>query len=43
VGRWAWTSGLASLPEIAAGAFAQALLGLPFHGKLLESVLVKGY
>jgi hypothetical protein len=43
VGRWAWTSGLASLPEIAAGAFAQALLGLPFHAKLLESVLVKGY
>lgn len=41
VGRWAWTSGLASLPEIAAGAFAQALLGLPFHPKFLDSLLTK--
>lgn len=39
VGRWAWTSGLTSLPEIAAGAFAQALLGLPFHPKLLDSLV----
>ena len=31
-----WTSGLTSLPEIAAGAFAQALLGLPWHPKWLE-------
>jgi hypothetical protein len=36
VGRWRWTSGLASLPEIAAGAFAQALLGLRYHPKLLD-------
>jgi hypothetical protein len=31
-----WTSGLVSLPEIAAGAFAQALLDLPWHPKWLE-------
>ncbi len=41
MGRWAWTSGLASLPEIAAGAFAQALLGLPFHPKFLDSLVAK--
>jgi hypothetical protein len=38
LGRWNWTSGLTSLPEIAAGAFAQSLLDLPFHPKHLESV-----
>ena len=36
LGRWRWTGGLASLGEIAAGAFAQSLLGLGFHPKLLE-------
>lgn len=41
IGRWAWTSGLTSLPEIAAGAFAQALLGLPFHPKFLDSFVSK--
>ena len=35
-GRWNWTSGLSSLAEIAAGAFAQHLLGLTFHPKLLD-------
>lgn len=39
LGSWAWTSGLASLAEIAAGAFAQELLGLSFHPKLLERFL----
>ena len=39
IGRWAWTSGLTSLPEIAAGAFAQTLLDLPFHPALLDSLL----
>ena len=34
--RWRWTGGLTSLPEIAAGAFAQSLLGLAFHPKLLD-------
>jgi hypothetical protein len=37
VGRWQWTARLSSLPEIAAGAFAQRLLDLPFHpGRLDE-------
>ena len=40
VGPWHWTSGLSSLSEIAAGAFAQRLLGLPFHPKLLDLLLV---
>jgi hypothetical protein len=39
VGTWHWTSGLSSLCEIAAGAFAQELLGLPFHPKHLDSFL----
>lgn len=38
IGRWHWTSGLSSLAEIAAGAFAQRLLGLSFHPKLLDLV-----
>jgi len=41
IGSWHWTSGLSSLPEIAAGAFAQQLLGLPFHPKLLDVLLVE--
>lgn len=41
IGRWAWTSGLTSLPEIAAGAFAQQLLGLPFHPKGLDVLLAQ--
>jgi hypothetical protein len=41
IGRWAWTSGLTSLPEIAAGAFAQELLGLPFHPKFLDALVTK--
>jgi hypothetical protein len=36
VGRWQWSSGLSSLCEIAAGAFAQRLMGLPFHPALLD-------
>ncbi len=36
VGPWTWTAGLLTLPEIAAGAFAQQLLGLAFHPKLLD-------
>ena len=39
LGSWTWTSGLTSLAEIAAGAFAQELLGLSFHPKLLDSLL----
>jgi hypothetical protein len=36
-----WTSGLAALGEIAAGAFAQALLELPWHPKWLELRLAR--
>lgn len=39
IGPWHWTSGLPSLAEIAAGAFAQRLLGLSFHPKLLDLLL----
>ncbi|MBI3530062.1 MAG: hypothetical protein HY067_19110 [Betaproteobacteria bacterium] len=39
IGPWSWTSGLSSLSEIAAGAFAQRLLGLSFHPKLLDLLL----
>ena len=38
--RWHWRAALASLDEIAAGAFAQALLGLTFHPRLLELLAV---
>ena len=41
LGRWSWTVGVSTLPEIAAGAFAQQLLGLAFHPELLD-VLVTG-
>ena len=41
IGAWRWTSGLSSLCEIAAGAFAQRLLGLSFHPKLLDFLSVK--
>ncbi len=36
-----WTSGVASLSEIAAGAFAQRLLGLTFHPKLLDLLILR--
>ncbi|HYJ18330.1 MAG TPA: hypothetical protein VEW72_04075 [Burkholderiales bacterium] len=39
LGSWTWTSGLTSLAEIAAGAFAQELLGLGFHPKILDTLL----
>jgi len=39
-GRWHWRAALASLDEIAAGAFAQGLLGLTFHPRLLELLAV---
>lgn len=38
IGPYKWTSGIASLAEIAAGAFAQALLDLPHHPKLLDLI-----
>jgi hypothetical protein len=42
VGRWSWSSSIAALEEIAAGAFAQALLGLKFHPRLLEVLCAIG-
>jgi hypothetical protein len=39
LGRWTWTAGLSTLPEIAASAFAQQLLGLAFHPKLFDVLL----
>ena len=41
IGPWNWTSGLSSLSEIAAGAFAQRLLGLSFHPKLLDFLSIQ--
>ncbi len=41
VGRWQWNSGLSSLCEIAAGAFAQRLMGLPFHPALLDLLFIE--
>jgi hypothetical protein len=38
LGRWRWTSGLASLSEIAAGAFAQRLLRLRWHPKFFDLI-----
>jgi hypothetical protein len=42
IGSWNWTSGLTSLAEIAAGAFAQRLLGLSFHPKMLDLLVLEG-
>jgi hypothetical protein len=36
IGGWHWRTGIAALAEIAAGAFAQSLLGLPCHPKVLD-------
>jgi hypothetical protein len=36
IGGWHWRTGIAALAEIAAGAFAQSLLDLPCHPRLLD-------
>jgi hypothetical protein len=36
LGQWRWRTGIATLAEIAAGSFAQALLDLPYHPKVLD-------
>lgn len=36
IGKWRWRTGIATLSEIAAGSFAQALLDLPCHPKVLD-------
>jgi hypothetical protein len=38
IGKWRWRTGIATLGEIAAGAFAQALLDLPHHPKVLDDL-----
>jgi len=40
IGPWCWRGGLASLDEIGAGAFAQALLNLPRHPRLLDMLCI---
>ena len=36
IGGWQWRTGIAALAEIAAGAFAQSLLDLPCHPRVLD-------
>jgi hypothetical protein len=46
IGRWHWRTGIAALAEIAAGAFAQALLDLPCHPGVLDLIAadaISGY
>ena len=38
IGSWHWRTGIAALSEIAAGAFAQALLDLPCHPRVLDLI-----
>jgi 3-oxoacyl-[acyl-carrier-protein] synthase III len=38
IGGRRWRTGIAALAEIAAGAFAQSLLDLPVHPRLLDLV-----
>jgi hypothetical protein len=40
LGKWRWRTGIAALAEIAAGAFAQSLLDLPCHPRMLDFVAV---
>lgn len=40
IGGWHWRTGIAALAEIAAGAFAQSLLDLPCHPKVLDFIAV---
>jgi hypothetical protein len=42
IGKWRWRTGVATLAEIAAGSFAQALLELPCHPKVLDFVAGDG-
>jgi len=41
IGNWHWRTGIAALAEIAAGAFAQSLLDLPCHPRVLDLVAVE--
>jgi hypothetical protein len=42
IGSWHWRTGIAALAEIAAGAFAQSLLDLPYHPRVLDFVALEG-
>jgi len=42
IGKWQWRTGIATLAEIAAGSFAQGLLDLPCHPKVLDFVAGEG-
>ena len=42
IGSWRWRTGIAALAEIAAGSFAQGLLDLPCHPKVLDFVAGDG-
>src|SRR3954451_3779584 len=42
LGPWHWRTGIAALSEIAAGSFAQALLDLPCHPRILDAVALDG-
>jgi hypothetical protein len=39
IGGWHWRTGIAALSEIAAGAFAQTLLDLPCHPRVLDLIV----
>jgi len=41
IGGWHWRTGIAALAEIAAGAFAQSLLDLPYHPHVLDLVALE--
>ena len=41
IGGWHWRTGIAALAEIAAGAFAQSLLDLPCHPRVLDLVALE--
>ncbi|MDA8218708.1 MAG: hypothetical protein M0Z94_13945 [Dehalococcoidales bacterium] len=40
IGPWVLRSGLVTAPEVAAGSFAQTLLRLPFHPKLVDLLAI---
>jgi hypothetical protein len=40
IGGWHWRTGIAALAEIAAGAFAQSVLDLPCHPRVLDLIVL---
>jgi len=43
IGNWRWRTGIAALSEIAAGAFAQSLLDLPSHPRVLDLIALDSF